>query len=465
MEYMFYDCTSLKSLDLKNWDTSLVETIESMFYDCSSLTYIDLSFLDTSSINNMNNLFFNCIQLTSINLDNFSTSSVIDMQCMFYGCSSLLSLNLSSFDTSLVNNMKSMFFGCSKLTSLDLSNFIFENVLNMGFMFSGCTNLEYINLYNYNDDFNANIKGIFLESYDYLILFINNNSNTDNIIHELNFFQCIIYNSFFYLEKNNQKIINDSRKCVINCTINEIYKFEYDNFCYKECPIGTSLLNNEKCEKKNVECFDNFPFLNLKDNTCVDSCNSEDFFKKKCSLNNNKKEVKENLTLNIIKEIEEGLMNEILSEVIKEKNDLIIKEKDLVFQITTSFNQNNKEYQNISTIKLGEFENQIKEKYNISQNESLIIFKVEQFLEGMLIPTIQYEIFHPFTKEKLDLNFDNNKEKIIYIYTSVNINESEEYKYNLKSSYYNDICESFPINDIDLTLYERKNEYFQNNMS
>ena len=158
-------------------------------------------------------------------------------------------------------------------------------------------------------------------------------------------------------------------------------------------------------------------------------------------------------------------MNEILSEVIKEKNDLIIKEKDLVFQITTSFNQNNKEYQNISTIKLGEFENQIKEKYNISQNESLIIFKVEQFLEGMLIPTIQYEIFHPFTKEKLDLNFDNNKEKIIYIYTSVNINESEEYKYNLKSSYYNDICESFPTNGIDLTLYERKNEFFQKNMS
>ena len=360
-----------------------------------------------------------------------------------------------------------MFFGCSKIKSLDLSNFNFENVVNMGFMFSGCKNLEYINLYNYNDDFNPNIKGIFLESYDYLILLINNSSNTDNIILELNFFQCLIYNSFFYFENNNQKIIYDSRKCVNNCKINEIYKFEYENFCYKECPIGSSLLNNETylCGKKNVECFDNFPFLNIKDNSCVNSCNSEDFFKKKCSLNNNKKEIKEYLISNIIKEIDEGLMNEILSEVIREKNDLVIKEKDLVFQITTSFNQNNKEYQNLSTINLGEVENQIKEKYNISQNESLIIFKVEKFLEGMLIPIIKYEIFHPLTKEKLDLNFYDNKEKIITIYTPVNINENEEYKYNLKSNYYNDICESFPIESIDLTLYERKNEYFKNNMS
>ena len=267
--------------------------------------------------------------------------------------------------------------------------------------------------------------------------------------------------------KNNQKIIYDSRECINDCKNDEIYKFEYQNFCYKECPIGTNLLNNDSnlCQKKKVECFENFPFINVKDNSCIDSCNSEDFFKKKCSLNNFKKEIKDNLILNIIKEIEEGTMNKMILEVIKEKNDLIIKEKDLVFQITTSFNQNNKVYENISTINLGEFENEIKEKYNISQNEPLIIFKVENKIEGMLIPIIQYEIFDPLTKKRLDLNYYDYKETNIKIDTPVNINESEEYKYNLKSSYYNDICEPISINDIDLTLNERKNEYYQNNMS
>ena len=41
------------------------------------------------------------------------------------------------------------------------------------------------------------------------------------------------------------------------------------------------------CEQNKYECIDNYPFLNLIDNTCLKDCISEDFFKEKCSIGNN----------------------------------------------------------------------------------------------------------------------------------------------------------------------------------
>ena len=42
--------------------------------------------------------------------------------------------------------------------------------------------------------------------------------------------------------------------------------------------------------------------------------------------------------------------------------------------------------------------------YNISENESLIIFKIDNLIDQIKIPIVEYEIYHPKTKELLDLN-------------------------------------------------------------
>ena len=68
-------------------------------------------------------MFYNCFSLTSLNLSNFNTSNVTDMEGMFYGCSSLTSLNLSNFNTSKVTNIYNMFDGCSSLEYINLKNF------------------------------------------------------------------------------------------------------------------------------------------------------------------------------------------------------------------------------------------------------------------------------------------------------------------------------------------------------
>ena len=57
------------------------------------------------------------------------------------------------------------------------------------------------------------------------------------------------------------------------------------------------------------------------------------------------------------------------------------------------------------------------------------IFKTEKYIEGLLIPFIEYEIFNQKTKEKLNINVCKDKNIKITITTPVSINESILYKY------------------------------------
>ena len=147
-------------------------------------------------------------------------------------------------------------------------------------------------------------------------------------------------------------------------------------------------------------------------------------------------------------------------EIINEENDIIKIENNILYQITSSFNQNNRNYQNISSIDLSECENYLKGKYDILENETLIIFKTEKYLDEILIPIIEFEVFNPKTKEKLDLNFCKNSSINYLIYIPVFINDSILFKYEQNSSYYNDICYTYTTdNGTDITLYDRQKEF------
>ena len=92
--------------------------MEDMFFDCSSLTSIDLSKFNTSKVIDMCGMFRNCSALTSINLSNFNTNNVTNMSYMFYGCKSLAFLDISKFDCvkiQKVHCLEKMFEGCNSL--------------------------------------------------------------------------------------------------------------------------------------------------------------------------------------------------------------------------------------------------------------------------------------------------------------------------------------------------------------
>jgi len=468
MIYMFSNCESLTILNISKLNTSSVILINSMFANCISLKSLDLSSFNTSLVTDMSKLFYNCIKLTSLNLSNFDTSKVIDMSSMFERCNSLEKLNLSNFNTKNLVLMTKMFFSCSELKSLDLSSFEMKSALNLENMFHNCINLKYINFYKFSGNSGLYINNIFYGTDDNLIICIKNESYSKIFLSELSSNKCITSHCHANLENLQKKVISENRICINECYLDKIYKYEYDNFCYDNCPKGTHSQKDNiyLCHANVYECIEEYPFLVVKDNLCVENCNSKDFFNEVCLISNININSLRIIILNIIKGIQEGLMDLSLEEVInEEKKDIKKKANNILFFITSSYNQIHKKYNDSSSINLGECENILKNKYNISKNETLIIFKTERYIEGLLIPLIEYEIFNPKTKEQLDLDECKKSKNNFDILIPVKINEYYLYKYDPNSSYYNDICHTYTTEyGTDITLFDRKNEFNKNKM-
>ena len=460
MVYMFLNCKSLKKLNIKHIKASQVKYMSGMFYNCSSLTSIDLSSFNSSLVIEMSSLFFGCSRLVSLDISNFNTSLITNMNSMFSGCSSLTYLNLSNFITSLVFNMDSMFFNCKNLKSLDLSSFNTEKLGTIDKMFYGCINLEYINIYNFSDGFINKPKHLFYGTKDNIVYCIKNESNAEIIINEIRKNKCPINDCSTDWKHKKKKMIDKNNICIDECQNDGTYKYEYEYNCFDKCPKGTlsSKDNLYICEKIINECNAHFPFISVKNKSCIEECTCQDFFDDICTVNNIDNKNQTNLTDNIIKGIQNGSINYLLEDVMNEKKDIIKIANDTLYQITSTYNQNNKIYDNISSIKFGQCENILKDIYNIPSNEPLIIFKTEKYIEGILIPLIYYDIFNPITKEKLDFNYCKN----IYIdfIIPVSIDEKNSFEYDPNNSYYNDFCHTYTSeNNTDIILYDRKNKF------
>ena len=240
---------------------------------------------------------------------------------------------------------------------------------------------------------------------------------------------------------NYNKFVIEKNKCIDDCKKDNIYKYEYNNTCYKS-PISNILPN----------------------------FNSNNFFKGDNEfIFNNSNTNNQNSLINdeIINIIKNDIINgniDLTTILSDEKKDLIIKTNNIIYQITSSDNQKNNEYNNVSTILLGECENILKKEYNISENQSLIILKIDYYKQDSLIPIIGYDIFHPITNEKLNLTYCDNE--LINYNIPVSIDENILFKYDPKNEYYTDDCQPYTTeNGTDILLNDRHNEYNNNSMS
>ena len=119
MANIFSGCSSLATLDVSNWDTSMVINMNNMFNKCSSLTTLDLSSWDVSMVKSMAYMFVYCINLQTLDLSNWDTSMVTDMSGMFTDCSKLTTLKWSNWLNSVV-------LSSTKLTKESLNGLIKE---------------------------------------------------------------------------------------------------------------------------------------------------------------------------------------------------------------------------------------------------------------------------------------------------------------------------------------------------
>ena len=167
----------------------------------------------------------------------------------------------------------------------------------------------------------------------------------------------------------------------------------------------------------------------------------------------------------IKKEILNGTLDNLLLNLMGDKSeDLIVIEEDIIYTLTNTDNQKKNKNKNVSTLNLGECENELKKQYKIDINEPLLIFKIDVLDKDLNYPIIEYEVYNYKTKEKLDMNYC--KDIKINIDIPVNIDENNEFKYDPSSRYYNDICFTYTTeNGTDIILDDRKNKFLKKNMS
>ena len=128
----------------KSFSTYTPTSLYKFFVNLTKLkTITGLEYLNTEKVTNMSYMFFNCSSLTSLDVTHFNTAKVTNMNSMFDSCSSLTSLDVTYFNTANVTGMNNMFYSCSALTTIYASdNFVTDKVEYSYNMFYDCTSLK-----------------------------------------------------------------------------------------------------------------------------------------------------------------------------------------------------------------------------------------------------------------------------------------------------------------------------------
>ena len=443
---IFYNCYNLENIKTNNFDTSSAygNAFEKMFYNCSNIKSIDLSKFETSLITSMNQMFYNCNNIEELNLTSFNTSSVIDIQQMFSGCTKLKILDLSNFDTSNVISMSDMFSNCDNLDTINFENIQTNSLIDMSGMFKGCTNLKYVNLLKLEILKNVSITNILNGVNDNILYCIHDESKALAIKEEFDTKDNSTNNCTFLCEKDGKNYFSDIGICSIDCKDEEINNYIYGDKCVSECPV-------------------NLPYEYTYYNLCFPKCLSNDFLTKKCIMRHKNQEFRDELINQMLKDITEGILDTLIySSINEKKEDIIIQDEDIVYQLTSSNSQN--DYDNISYISLGECENKLKKQNNISNNSSILIFKIDYLIPGLYIPIVQYQFFNPETKEPLDLNACIAS-PISLSYPILKDIDNNTFMHEPNNEYYNDKCYPYTTNNgTDIILNDRKKEYNNNNL-
>ena len=189
MIYLFYNCKSLKYIDLSFFDTKNVEVFGGMFTNCASLTNLDLTSFNTSNGKNMSFMFYGCTYLTTLKLTSFDVKKVTTMAYMFAGCSFLSDLQFwQNTTTENLTDIQSLFFGCMSLIKIDLSSFITTKVTNMDSAFYYCTRLLSLNLNNFDSTSLVSANNMFAECWSLKEIYANNKFSPGSFVSTNNMF-------------------------------------------------------------------------------------------------------------------------------------------------------------------------------------------------------------------------------------------------------------------------------------
>ncbi|WP_265504391.1 BspA family leucine-rich repeat surface protein [Mycoplasma mycoides] len=178
LKELFKDAKEFNDQNVKNWDTSNVEIMESMFEGAKKFNQ-DLEQWNTKNVTDMSFMFLDATEFNG-KISTWNTSKVTTMSQMFKDAKNFnQNINTKytknknkysvSWDVSKVKNMQSMFEGAEKFNS-DLYNWNTRKVSVMRKMFNGATSFN-------KDISNFDVKGV----VDFTDMFKNATSFNKNL--------------------------------------------------------------------------------------------------------------------------------------------------------------------------------------------------------------------------------------------------------------------------------------------
>ena len=504
MRNSFFHCYKLKSIIFSNkFNTSKLVSTYSMFSHCKELISLDLSSFDITKVTCMDYMFNNCYNLKFLNLSHFAPSNITSMQLTFKNCSGLIYLNLKSFETNsktnilqtlelVPNNVKfcieneatqnyllqnEKFSNCSDICFNDnikidiLNNICIESCISKGYnyeynniCYNACPENTFTSIDNPNICYDKTPEGYYFDSQDNNFkkcfssckycygpgeennhnciecslgkIFLNDSNQETNCYEKCDYYYYFDdFNNYICLEERNcpqnySKLIKEKNKCIDDCNKDNIYIYEYNNICYKEIQV-------EFIETTNIENNKLFSDYGLE-------------------------VLKEDLNMKNYKELITN--GDVIEKIVNGESGIIKKENNITYQIIAIQEQEKYSDDNISNINIGICEDILRSEYNINKSFPLILYKVDYYPPDTLMPIVGYEIYHPISKEKLNLNLCQNVS--IKINIPASIDENKLFKYEPKSKFYSDNCFSYTTEDgTDIILNDRKKEFKDKNLS
>ena len=501
---MFDNCRNLIYLDLSNFNTQNVKEMHKMFNNCSSLIYLNLNTdkfkLKDESVNT-DDIFYSTSSNTKFCINDPRLREKLSLYGKISNCSDICFKENIKID---ITN-KICVESCQNKKYEENNICFNECRIGYYPIFCESNDCDEnpINCYDKAPEkyyFDSNNKS-YKKCYETCKSCFGEGNKTDNnciecdndylflndSLHEKNcYIKCEYYyyfdesNEYKCTEQeicpNNYKLIESKKKCINKCENDNYYKYEYNLNCYIKCPEGT--INEENSyicyikeittniiyttdisEKKLISSYiDLSTYNNIiikeithKNNDIASQTNIVIENKEQTTneITNGNKDIVSHTNLEIESEDETNKFEKIRKKLIKgdytteinNGKDSIYIDGNYIYTVTSTKNQDNNKDYNTTAIYLGLCENELKEEYNISKNDSLYILKVDILIDDLIIPKVEYEIFYPFNPINMtQLNLSICKDIKIYIRVPLTISKDDIDKHNSSSNLYNDIC-------------------------
>ena len=143
---MFFNCSSLKEINISHFNTQNIEYMDNLFNGCTSLISLYFENIDMTNVKNLTHMFLNCNNLEYVNIRNYKPS--ITLGSSYYFNQSPKNLVVCTEDEDLIDIIES--HDCNIVNCLD-NWYNYRKKINKenGECTNNCTLTNYKYEYNY----------------------------------------------------------------------------------------------------------------------------------------------------------------------------------------------------------------------------------------------------------------------------------------------------------------------------